>query len=161
MTMDLSMSPERLAEFLGELRYVAVSSLKKSGAPFTVPTGYLYRDGCIYLSIGGTRPMIKRFLRDPRVCLTIFDSEFPPSYAIIEGRAEPIDDPNDEISIHAMRRYMSRVPGLDLDKFEKNWTGIGRTVFRVTFDKVNTRDGRKVTNLEEDGARPIEVQRRD
>ena len=146
------MNNERLAEFLDEYRFASVSSLRKNGAPFTIPLGFLYDKGFVYLTIGGKRSGIFRLRRDPRVCVCVFDNVFPPSWVIIEGRADEIDDPGDEISLRIMERYMRRVPGLDFERFKTNFLAPGRTVFRVAIENMVTEDGREIQNYEEDGS---------
>lgn len=146
------MEKQRLEEFLSEYRFASVSSLRKTGAPFTIPLGFLYDDGYLYLTIGGKRSGIFRMRRDPRVCVCVFDNVFPPSYIIVEGHADEIDDPGDQISLRIMERYMRPVAGLDIDAFKENWLAVGRTVFRITIDNMVSADGKLIENYEEDGS---------
>ncbi|MGE0385948.1 MAG: pyridoxamine 5'-phosphate oxidase family protein [Gammaproteobacteria bacterium] len=158
---DFTMAPARLQAFLDQPLYASVTSLRRTGAPFTAPLGFIHEEGCVYLTVGGTRPVIQRITRDPRICVCVFDQDFPPSYVIMEGRAAVMEDPGHAISMRIGRKYMTRVPGLDLAAFEKNWLAEGRTVFRMPVENYLSTDGKLITNFEEDASiSPVEHRRR-
>jgi hypothetical protein len=93
----LSMTQAELDVFLAGTPpkpcYATVSSLRRDGSPIGVPLGYLYEDGWIYLSMNPETSGTKRILRDPRVCVSVYNDHYPVKFAIITGTAEVYDDP--------------------------------------------------------------------
>ena len=153
-------SPEMSVEQAGEFlvtgaRFAAVSTLRKDGSPFGVPLGYIYEAPFLYLSLGRARGFVRRVSRDPRVCVTVFNEQFPTVWVILEGTVELIDDPDDKISRKINRKYMSTIPEVDVDEFERNWLAGGRMVYRIRPDRVTGWDNFKKTDYDRDAGLTI------
>ena len=146
-----SMTEEEMARFLTERpRYVAVASLRKDGSPFVVPVGYLFEDGCFYLTSAPERAFSRRLRRDPRVSLAIFTDDWPVKFVLVTGIAEEIEDPDLAITKRKHRWMMDHVPGIDHAAFEENHLSLGRSVFRVRLTPGNyaSSDSTKAENIE-------------
>jgi PPOX class probable F420-dependent enzyme len=154
------MTPDELTAFLAETRFVTVATLRSTGAPLVVPVGFVYENGSMYFTIKSGRGMITRLRRDNRMSALVANEEFPTVYVIFEGRGEFVDDPGHEISRRINRRYMTRVPGLDLDAFERNWLEGGRQVVRLTPERITSWDTRKKRDYVEEAGITIAEQRR-
>src|SRR4051794_20348912 len=96
---EYSMTPEETQAFCdGELQAV-ISSLRRNGAPFAIPLGYLFDGSTFYVTTAEGRGLAPRLRRDPRACLTVMSRDpYPTKFVIAEGMAEEVDDPGDEIS---------------------------------------------------------------
>jgi PPOX class probable F420-dependent enzyme len=135
---NTAMTAEEISAFLEEPRYVAVATLRKDGSPLVVPMGFLWDGTHLYVNAAADRPINKRLARDPRVSCTIFNTSFPTAYVLIEGRAEPVDDPDLERARELMTRYIDpskdtlAAKDLDIEEFHRNWlTSGGRKTWRV------------------------------
>jgi len=146
-----TMSDEEMTRFLTERpRYVAVASLRKDGSPFVVPVGYLFEDGCFYLTSAPDRAFSRRLRRDPRVSLAIFTDDWPVKFVLVTGIAEEIDDPDFAITKRKHRWMMGHVQGIDHEAFETNHLALGRSVFRVRLEagQYTSSDSTKAENIE-------------
>jgi uncharacterized pyridoxamine 5'-phosphate oxidase family protein len=160
MATYVEMGSEEIAAFLAETRFVSVTTLRATGAPLTVPLGYVYENGSMYFTIKGGRGMITRLRRDPRMCAVVANEQFPTIAVIFEGNGEFVDDPGDEISRRINTRYMSTVPGLDVEAFQRNWLAGGRQVIRLTPTQITSWDSRKKQDyVEEAGITVSELRR--
>ena len=146
-----AMSDSELTRFLTERpRYVAVASLRKDGSPFVVPVGYLFENGCFYLTSAPDRAFSRRLRRDPRVSLAIFTDDWPVKFVLVTGLAEEIVDPDFAITKRKHRWMMDHVRGIDHAEFEKNHLSLGRSVFRVRLTPGNytSSDSTKAESIE-------------
>jgi len=144
-----AMSRDELNAFLTEVRFASVTTLRKDGSPLTIALGYDWDGDSLFLSIRNTRTIVRRLARDPRVCVTVYNSVYPPVYAILEGCAEPCDDPGYERSRKLQLKYMApdspamSMKGLDLEEFWRNWTGVGRKTYSIRPARITTEDANK------------------
>jgi len=145
-----AMSPDEVFRFLEERRFASVSTLRKTGAPLTIVLGYEWDGESMFLSMRGTRAIVKRLERDPRVCITVYNNEYPPKYVIIEGVAEVVDDPGFARTKRKALRYLAADSpamklgrALDMDEFWKNYLAVGRVAYRVKPQRLMSEDGAK------------------
>ncbi len=143
----LQMTPERIAGFLEEMPMCALSSLRKSGGPIVVPVGFAHRDGALFVSIREGRAGTARMRKDSRVCATIFDHAYPPSWVVVEGRAKEVEDPGFVYHRAISERFITKQGlAMDYETWLKTWTaGRGRILFRISMDRVLSFDGRAAT----------------
>jgi hypothetical protein len=140
---EAAMSRDELGGFLmDEPRYASVASLRRDGAPFVTPLGFVYDGDCFYFSIPPTRAGTKRMRRDPRVCVTVYNDCFPTRFFIATGLVTEMSDPNDAISLAIHNRYPH--PGVDTEQFQQSWLSTGKVVFRFSFDDYASSDLTKV-----------------
>jgi nitroimidazol reductase NimA-like FMN-containing flavoprotein (pyridoxamine 5'-phosphate oxidase superfamily) len=135
-----SMSNDEVERFLLEFRYpnehatapfVAIATRRKDGSPLVVPFGYLYQDGCFYLSVNNARSLRDRIRRDPRIALGIFSDREPLQAVVAAGVAEPVEDPGNQTSRNLYRRHMQSYPWLDFEAYLSEWLAVGRSLYRV------------------------------
>jgi PPOX class probable F420-dependent enzyme len=161
------MSREEMLAFLDERRFASVSTLRKDGSPLAIVLGYEWDGDSMFLSVRGTRAIVKRLARDPRVCITVFNNEYPPKYVIIEGVAEVVDDPGFVRTKRKALRYMAAdSPAmklerkLDMDEFWKGYLEVGRVAYRVRPRRLMSEDGAKWDHERSAGAGVSDAQAR-
>lgn len=151
---SIEMTPVERADFLADYTTALFSTLRKDGAPFGVPLGYLLdadvfdESTPIYLSLGGRQSMVRRIQGDPRICMTVENRQFPTSAVIAEGNARVIADHDHEISLRLIRKGFPKTntlgsDELDYTSFEQNWLSVGRAVLRIDFYNIISWDSRK------------------
>ncbi len=143
------MTPDELAAFLSETRYMACTTLKRDGTPVTIFLGFEWDDGALYFSVRNSRLLVRRLARDPRVWLAITNESYPSRYALLNGVAEIIEDPGWERTLRSFHKYMNPVndfqtqKDIDLEVFLQGYFEVGRTVYRVRPTQIRTEDGTK------------------
>ena len=80
-------------------------TVSPSGASVTVATWYLWDDGRVLVNVGAGRARLRHLAHDPRVSLTVLDSESWYRHISLHGRAtQLVDDPDltdiDRLSVH-------------------------------------------------------------
>ena len=161
---DLWMRDAEMTEFLEHPKFAAIASLRKTGTPLCVPVGFIWDGTGLMFSTACGRGLERRLRRDPRACATIYNHSYPVAYVLMEGDALAVADPDYEISLRIMRRYMT--PGsptqtmddLDVESFARNYISNGRTLFRleptrlVSYDSSKRGGAREVERLAAYGA---------
>jgi PPOX class probable F420-dependent enzyme len=162
-----AMNRDELNAFLEERRFASVSTLRKDGSPIGVVLGYEWDGESMFLSVRSTRIIAKRLARDPRICITVFNNEYPPKYVIIEGVAEVIDDPGFVRTKRKALRYlapdspaMTLEKKLDLDEYWKGYLEVGRVAYLVKPQKLMSEDGAKWDHEKSAGAGISDAQAR-
>ncbi|MDT7615537.1 MAG: hypothetical protein QOF00_2984 [Pseudonocardiales bacterium] len=96
--------PPEVEEMLRRPNPAVIATLRADGAPVTVATWYLYKDGQIIVNMDAGRRRLAHVRRDPRVSLTILDDDDWGTHVSVQGRITLSDDPNlasiDEIARH-------------------------------------------------------------
>jgi PPOX class probable F420-dependent enzyme len=144
-----AMTGEELDQFLAEPRFASMTTLRKDGSPLAVVLGYAWNGEELFFSLRATRMMVKRLARDSRICINVFNNEYPPKYVIIEGRAEIVDDPGFTRTRQAALRYMDAsssaqtVSDIDLDTFFEAYVGVGRIAYAVRPERIISEDAAK------------------
>ena len=100
--------PTDVDEFLAEPNAAVVATLDERGAPHSVATWYDWEDGRILLSMDNSRRRLRHLRRDPRVALTVINTD--DWYRHISLLGEVIEMHDDE--------------GLaDIDRLARRYTG--------------------------------------
>lgn len=117
---------------LGHPHPAVIGTVRHDGAPVTVATWYLYREGRIIVNMDAGRRRLDHIRRDPRVSITVLDGANWGTHVSVQGRMTLRDDPDlrdiDEIARHYTgeaypQRDRGRVTGvLEIE----NWHGWGR-----------------------------------
>ena len=72
-----------------------MATLRKDGSPVSVPTWYRLVDDRIHLNLDTGRVRLQHIQRDPRVALSIMESDNWTTHVSIQGRVtEIVEDPN-------------------------------------------------------------------
>jgi len=138
MSLFPQLTPEQLASSLmGTIRFrpeamlfAAVSTLRKDGAPLTIPQGFWYDGEYIYITMVPERSSVKRLRRDPRICVCFYNWSMPSSFITVSGIAEEIEDPGHEMSLKITRRY-PKGDAVDEEAFDRQWLQQGQVLFRI------------------------------
>jgi nitroimidazol reductase NimA-like FMN-containing flavoprotein (pyridoxamine 5'-phosphate oxidase superfamily) len=73
--MGVNLTEQELDDFLGSGHTLILSTLRKSGEPFTTPNWYLWMDGAFWMRTGAKSAKVQHIRRDPRVCCLVEDGE--------------------------------------------------------------------------------------
>jgi len=68
--------PDELQELLREPHPAVIATLKPDGAPLSVATWYLFEDGRVLINMDDSRARVNYLRKDPRVSLTVLDSDW-------------------------------------------------------------------------------------
>jgi len=149
---SIEMTPHERAAFLRQNRVALFSTVRRSGAPFGVPLGFLHEGEVfdettpVYLSLGGRKTLLSRIRKDPRICMTVDDRQIPTSVIIAEGTAREV--PDDDGSLidrfyHGAGFKTAKSEEIDDEVFMRNSLAISRTAVRIDFDHIISWESRK------------------
>jgi PPOX class probable F420-dependent enzyme len=124
--------PPEVVEMLRRPNPAVMGTVRPDGAPVTVATWYLYRDGKLVVNMDEGRARLDHIRNDPRVSITVLDGEDWGTHVSVRGRMTLIDDPGlqqiDEIARHYTgKAYPQRDRGRITGVVEiETWHGWGR-----------------------------------
>ena len=107
--------PPEVDRLLRKANPAVIATLRKDGSPHTAVTWYDWDGERLLVNMDATRARLKHIRRDPRVSLTVMDSESWYRQLTIFGRVDEIrDDPEfkdiDRLSLRYTRRqFQSRL----------------------------------------------------
>lgn len=85
--------PDEAVELLRRPNPSVVATLRSDGAPVSTPTWYLWEDGRVLVNMDDGRARLAHLQRDPRVTLSVLDSDDWYTHVTIIGRvAEMYED---------------------------------------------------------------------
>jgi PPOX class probable F420-dependent enzyme len=100
--------PSEVDEFLGRPNPAVVASLRPDGSPHTVATWYLWDGERVLLNMDESRLRLRFMRRDPRVALTVLDTDSWYSHVSLLGEVvELVED----------------VALTDIDRLARHYTG--------------------------------------
>jgi len=73
--MGVNLTDEERDAFLTTGHTLILSTLRKSGEPFTTPNWYVWMDGAYWMRTGAASAKAQHMRRDPRVCCLVEDGE--------------------------------------------------------------------------------------
>jgi len=91
------MKPEDFAQFVQQPHIGVLATLRRNGAPYTVPVWWLYRDDGIWLTGTYSRVWCRQLLRDPRASLCIESGPPFTGHVEFDGECEPFELPEFDI----------------------------------------------------------------
>ena len=91
------MKPEDFAQFVQQPHIGVLATLRRNGAPYTVPVWWLYRDDGIWLTGTYSRVWCRQLLRDPRASLCIESGPPLTGHVEFDGECEPFELPEFDI----------------------------------------------------------------
>ena len=82
--------PAELQALLREPNPAVMASLKPDGSPLSVATWYLWEDGRVLVNLDHSRARLEHLRQDPRVSLTVLDTDDWYRHVSLRGRAVEI-----------------------------------------------------------------------
>jgi PPOX class probable F420-dependent enzyme len=97
--------PTEVLELLRRPNPAVVATVRKDGAPVSAAIWYLWADGEVLMSMGGSSPRRRHLARDPRLTLTVLDDGSWYRQVTLHGEVVELgDDPEgaviDRLSLH-------------------------------------------------------------
>ncbi|WP_314219260.1 PPOX class F420-dependent oxidoreductase [Streptomyces zaehneri] len=97
--------PPEAVELLGRPNPCVMATLRSDGAPVSTPTWYVWEDGRVLISLDESRVRLQHLRRDPRLTLTVLDSEDWYTHVTLIGRVAELHEDDgladiDRISTH-------------------------------------------------------------
>ncbi|WP_318783802.1 PPOX class F420-dependent oxidoreductase [Streptomyces spectabilis] len=124
--MELNEETRRL---LDGKNFATVATLNRDGGPQTSVV-WIARDGdAVVFSTTAGRLKARNLARDPRISLTVFDTENPYRSVDIRGTAELIEDREKSLPLTLSHKYLGQDPPAESDE-------VLRLIVRVTPQKV-------------------------
>jgi PPOX class probable F420-dependent enzyme len=78
--------PDDLVELLRKPNPAVMATVRPDGAPVTVATWYLWEDGRILVNLDGERRRLAHLRADPRMSLTVLDTDSWYRHVSVQGR---------------------------------------------------------------------------
>ena len=101
--------PARFQAVLANPNPCVIAAVKPSGAPVTVATWYLWEDGRLLVNMDEGRKRLDYLREDPRVSLTVLDTDDWLRAISLRGRVASLEDDTDLADIDRLaRRYTGR-----------------------------------------------------
>jgi PPOX class probable F420-dependent enzyme len=98
--------PQDVSDFLAEPNIAVVATLNSKGAPHTAATWYDWEDGRVLLSMDNSRLRLRHLRNDPRVALTVIDTDDWYRHISLLGEVEEMHDDEGLADIDRLaRRY--------------------------------------------------------
>lgn len=134
--MATNMSREEWRSFVSEgTRTGKLSTVRADGSPHVAPVWFVLDGDDLVFNTGARTVKGRNLLRDARVALCVDDERLPFAFALIQGRAEISEDP-EQLLTWATRiaiRYMGEERG---EEFGERNAVPGELLVRVRIDKV-------------------------
>ncbi|TQJ47183.1 PPOX class F420-dependent oxidoreductase [Streptomyces sp. NBC_00080] len=97
--------PPEAVELLGRPNPCVMATLRSDGAPVSTPTWYLWEDGRVLINLDESRVRLRHLRRDPRLTLTVLDSDDWYTHVTLIGRVAELHEDEgladiDRISTH-------------------------------------------------------------
>jgi nitroimidazol reductase NimA-like FMN-containing flavoprotein (pyridoxamine 5'-phosphate oxidase superfamily) len=152
--MATAMTEDEVKEFLESQRTLILATTRKSGSPVMHALWFTYLDDAIYINIQSASFKNKNIQRDNRVCCLVEAGE---SYlelrgVMIEGRAVPVDDPEELARVQAaadrkaerIGSGMQELPSYFGESRRRRLERGDRVMLRIPLERVRTWDFGKV-----------------
>ena len=104
--------PKDVSEFLAEPNIAVVATLNSKGAPHTAATWYDWEDGRVLLSMDNSRLRLRHLRNDPRVALTVIDTDDWYRHISLLGE---VDEMHDDEALADIDRLARRYTGSDYE----------------------------------------------
>lgn len=96
--------PEELQALLSQPHPAVMASLKPDGSPLTVATWYLFEEGRVLVNLDDSRARLKHLKADPRVSLTVLDSDWY-RHVSLQGRVVELKPDTDLVDIDRLSTH--------------------------------------------------------
>lgn len=101
--------PEELQALLAQPHPAVMASLKPDGSPLTVATWYLFEAGRVLINLDDSRARLKHLRQDPRVSLTVLDSDWY-RHVSLQGRVVELKPDTDLVDIDRLSTHYRGAP---------------------------------------------------
>jgi PPOX class probable F420-dependent enzyme len=102
--------PREAEELLGKANPAVIGTVRADGSPHTAVTWYLWENGRVLVNMAATRVRLRHIKRDPRVSLTVMDSQSWYRQVTVFGNAVEIYDDKDLADIDRLSLRYTRNP---------------------------------------------------
>lgn len=102
--------PDDLREMLARPNPCTVTTLRSSGQPVSVATWYLLEGDRILVNMDATRRRLQHLRSDPRIALTVLDSEDWYTHVSFIGEVEEFTDDEDLVDIDRLAHHYTGKP---------------------------------------------------
>ncbi|NYI07921.1 PPOX class F420-dependent oxidoreductase [Allostreptomyces psammosilenae] len=96
---------EPVAELLAKANPATITTLRKDGTPVSVATWYLWQNGQVLVNMDVSRKRLEHMRRDPRVALTVLDSDGWYRHVSLQGRVARLYTDGDLTDIDRLARH--------------------------------------------------------
>ncbi|MBB5117991.1 pyridoxamine 5'-phosphate oxidase [Streptomyces eurocidicus] len=121
---------EETRKLLDGRNFATVATLNRDGGPQTSVV-WIARDGdAVVFSTTAGRLKARNLARDPRISLTVYDTENPYHSVDIRGTVELIEDPEKSLPRELSQKYLGEDPPPESDD-------VPRLIVRVTPRKIS------------------------
>ena len=97
--------PEHIVAMLAKPNPAVVTTVRPDGQPVSVATWYLWEDGRILLNMDEGRKRLDYLRKDPRVTLTVLDSDDWYTHVSVQGRVQQMYDDEGLTDIDRLARH--------------------------------------------------------
>ena len=116
----MSMTSERLEEFLNETQVTVISTVDADGNPRSVPIWFEWENGEAYFFTGRTTLKWRNILRHPYAVMCLDKRDLPYESVIIDGPVVEVDRPLYDLVLSMAVRYYGEEKGRE---FAENYRG--------------------------------------
>jgi PPOX class probable F420-dependent enzyme len=101
--------PDKVNELLAKPNPSVIATVRPDGQPVTVATWYLWEGGRILVNMDEGRRRLDYLRHEPRVSLTVLDSEDWHTHVSLQGRVAELRDDPELVDIDRLaRRYLGK-----------------------------------------------------
>ncbi|OAH11898.1 pyridoxamine 5'-phosphate oxidase [Streptomyces jeddahensis] len=97
-------------ELLSRPNLCVMATLRSDGTPVSTPTWYVCEDGRVLISLDEGRVRLKHLRRDPRVTLTVLDTDDWYTHVTLIGRVTEMHDDDGLADIDRIARHYTGKP---------------------------------------------------
>ncbi|MPZ62773.1 MAG: TIGR03618 family F420-dependent PPOX class oxidoreductase [Propionibacteriales bacterium] len=102
--------PEKVNEMLAKPNPAVMTAVRPDGQPVSVATWYLWEDGRILVNLDEGRKRLEYIRDDPRVTLTVLDSESWYTHVSLQGRVVEVRDDTGLVDIDRLSQHYGGRP---------------------------------------------------
>ncbi|KAA8884527.1 PPOX class F420-dependent oxidoreductase [Nocardia colli] len=102
--------PEHVRNMLDGKNFAVVATVNADGSPHTSVIWVDRDDDALVFSTTAQRRKGRNLARDPRVSVTVLDSEDPYRAIDLAGTAELVADPGKQLPVRLSRKYVGELP---------------------------------------------------
>jgi PPOX class probable F420-dependent enzyme len=122
---------EAIRRLLDGQNFATVATLNPDGGPHTSVVWIAVDGDAVVFSTTANRRKARNLVRDPRISLTVFDTQNPYRSVDIRGTAELIEDREKSLPRRLSQKYLGEDPPSEPDE-------VRRLIVRVTPQKVGS-----------------------
>lgn len=97
--------PSDAIEMLRKANPSVITTLRKDGTPVSTPTWYVWDDGRVMVNLDAGRVRLKHMRNDPRVTLSVMDSDDWYTHVTVVGRVTELRDDEGLVDIDKVANH--------------------------------------------------------